>query len=302
MADVYEYYITGDTTSSGGIPLWDVGDALCQTFTPSETHTITQVRLKLYRNSTPGDIRVDIYAVNESHYPTGASLASGVTDGNTLTTNSAGSYRQITLDNTAVLQANTEYALVLTAPNGVPGEKTVLWRIDIADSAYAGGWAIKYFGTLENPTPQSWQIFAEGLVSDFMFQEWGEPASPSKPTNPSPAHQATEVDFSGLTLSWEDGGDADTFDVYIGPSASLTKVSDSQADTSYITSIAELESVFGASPINQKIYWRVDAKNESGVTQGDEWWFDARPAKPTNPTPEDEYDEMTLDWTTFSWT
>ncbi len=301
MADIYEYYITGDTTS-GGIPVWDVGDALCQTFTPNETHTITMVRLKLYRNSTPGNIKVDIYAVNESHHPTGASLASGDINGDILTTNPAGSYKQITLDKTAVLQANTEYALVLTAPNGVPGEKTVLWRIDIANSAYTGGWAIKYLGTSENPTPQSWQIYAEGNVSDFMFQEWGEPAFPFKPTNPSPAHQATEVDFSGLTLSWEDGGGADTYNVYIGTSGNLSLVSSAQEGTSYTTSLSELETIFGTSPINQKIYWRIDAKNEVGTTQGDEWWFDARPTKPTNPTPENGYDKMTLDWTTFSWT
>jgi len=132
---------------------------------------------------------------------------------------------------------------------------------------------------------------------------WGDvlPALPSKPTNPTPAHESTGVDFSNFRLAWQDGGGATSYDVYIGPSGNLVKVSSSQTSAYYVTNLDELETIFGASPINQRIYWRVDAKNDAGTTQGDEWWFDARPAKPTNPNPINGYSGMTLDWTTFSW-
>ena len=111
------------------------------------------------------------------------------------------------------------------------------------------------------------------------------PALPSKPTTPTPANDATEVDFTGFQLSWVDGGGATSYDVYIGTSGSLTLVSDGQAGTTYTTTLAELQTIFAATPINQVIYWRVDAVNAVGTTTGDEWNFDARPAKVTTPYP-----------------
>jgi len=124
----------------------------------------------------------------------------------------------------------------------------------------------------------------------------------TKPTNPTPTNNDTEVDFSGLQLSWDDGGGADTFDVYIGASSSLTKVSDAQAGTTYTTTLAEIQSIYGAAPINQKIYWRVDATNDEGTTTGDEWNFDARPGAVTDTTPADEATGIALHSTTGSWT
>ena len=126
-------------------------------------------------------------------------------------------------------------------------------------------------------------------------------AAPTKAENPTPANNATEVDFSGLELSWDDGGGADTFNVYIGKTGALTLVSSAQAGTDYTTTIAELETIFGASPINQKVYWRVDATNDAGTTEGDEWNFDPRPAKASTPSPTDAMTTMTLDWSAFSW-
>jgi len=293
MASIYEYYVTGDT-GGGGIPWGDADDALAQTFTPENTHTVTIVKLKLFRVSTPGIINVDIYAVDGDHHPTGASLASGNTNGDTLTTDTAGSYRQITLDNTAVLQIGTEYALVLTAPNGVAGEKTVLWRIDIAESTYTRGLALKYIGDLEFPELQTWQVFSEGNISDFMFQEWGEDAVPSKPTNPSPANGATEEDFSALGLSWDDGGGADTYNVYMGPVGDLSLISSAQAETSLTVDYTDV-------PLEQVIYWRVDATNDAGTTTGDTWHFDARPAKPTNPGPSNTDSDIITGLEQLTW-
>jgi len=117
---------------------------------------------------------------------------------------------------------------------------------------------------------------------------------PSKPTNPTPANEATEVDFSGFTLSWVDGGGATSYDVYIGPSGSLVKVSSSQAGTSYVTNIDEV-------PYNQVIYWRVDAVNSVGTTTGDTWHFDARPGAAITPYPGNATSGITLDDTTASW-
>jgi len=143
--------------------------------------------------------------------------------------------------------------------------------------------------------------YEDGVYSLRLAWVASEADPPNKATNPSPEHEDTEVDFSGLKLSWEDGGGADTFNVYIGKTGDLTLVSSAQAGTDYTTTIAELETIFDASPIDQKIYWRVDATNNTGTTEGDKWNFDARPAKATTPFPTDAMTTMTLDWSNFSW-
>jgi len=271
MADYFEYYITNDNMAAG-IPVFDVGDALCQTFTSDTAHTITQIRLKLYRVSTPGILHVSVYAVDGDHFPIGASLASGTTDGDTLTTSSSGSFRDIILGTTAALQADTEYAIVLTAPNGIPGSATVLWRIDSSGSTYTNGWATKYLGVLEDPTPQIWQIFSDDLVSDFMFVEYGNIVSlPEQPINPIPIDTASNVTLDHETIVWEDGGGATSYNVYYGEDAAgLTLVSAGQAGLSFTIS-----GIDYGSPFDYVISrtWRIDAINADGVTPGNEWTF-----------------------------
>uniref|UniRef100_A0A6M3J8A3 Sortilin N-terminal domain-containing protein n=1 Tax=viral metagenome TaxID=1070528 RepID=A0A6M3J8A3_9ZZZZ len=134
---------------------------------------------------------------------------------------------------------------------------------------------------------QSYSVYIRG--KEFNYSEWensnienfvmqpGLGDVPSKPTNPDPSDNDTETDWPDLQLDWEDGGGADTFDVYIGESGNLTQVSSAQAGLSYVTNQAELESIFGEYPISGKIYWRVDATNAAGTTTGDEWNFDPLP-------------------------
>lgn len=123
----------------------------------------------------------------------------------------------------------------------------------------------------------------------------------SKPTTPTPANSATEVDFSGFELSWVNGGGATQYDVFIGVSGSLTLVSSGQAGTSYTTTLDELQLIYDATPINQIIYWRVDASDGSSTVTGDEWNFDARPAKVTTPSPANAAMGIRL-FPTYGWT
>jgi len=90
---------------------------------------------------------------------------------------------------------------------------------------------------------------------------------PSKATNPTPSDEDTRVDFSGLVLDWDDGGGADTFDVYIGPVGSLVKVADAIAPSTYTVDTGDV-------PWGETIYWRVDSTNDNGTTTGDTWSFD----------------------------
>ncbi|GAG73463.1 unnamed protein product, partial [marine sediment metagenome] len=103
----YEYYNTGDDHSlSVGIDTWRA-----QTFTPTTKHKITSVKLKLYRNShTPDTVTVSIRATDVDGKPMGGDLCFGTTNGNTLTTDTAGEWREITIDDGYTLLAGTKYS------------------------------------------------------------------------------------------------------------------------------------------------------------------------------------------------
>lgn len=133
------------------------------------------------------------------------------------------------------------------------------------------------------------------LSLDFNFRIIGTLATPpTKATNPSPANSATGEDFSGLALDWDDGGGADTFDVYMGPIGALVKVADAIVPSTYTVDLSDV-------PTDQVIYWRVDATNVNGTTTGDTWNFDARPVKASTPVPADSASSVTLDETPLGW-
>lgn len=90
---------------------------------------------------------------------------------------------------------------------------------------------------------------------------------PSKPTNPAPADVAASIALGLVELSWDDGGDADDYDVYFGPTGGMTLQSSGQVGTTWAL-IAPLS--YGV------VYqWRIDANNAFGTTTGDTWSFTA---------------------------
>lgn len=162
MATLYEYYITGDDIGwTFHTTAW-----FAQTFTPSEAHKITSVKLKLYKNGSPGTITVSIKATDGSGKPTGGDLCSGTTNGNTLPTGSPYEWREITLGAGYDLSADTKYAIVARALEG-DGSNYAGWRFDNSDPTYAGG----NFAS-SNDSGVSW---SGDTGRDFMFEEWGEP-------------------------------------------------------------------------------------------------------------------------------
>ena len=132
------------------------------------------------------------------------------------------------------------------------------------------------------------------VTSDIFYFTTEASPLPGQPTTPTPTNNDTEVDFSGFALSWVTGGNTNTYNVWIGPSGSLVEVSHEQEGTNYTTNIDEV-------PLNQKIYWRVDATNDVDTTTGANWNFDARPGKVSTTTPADEATGVTLHSTTGSW-
>ncbi len=156
MSERYEYYITGD---DAGYELYGA-NWLAQTFTPSTAHTITSVKLKLYRYQNPGTLTVGIRATSGA-FPTGSDLTSGTTNGDTLTTTATGEWREITLTDYS-LSASTKYAIVLRALTA-NDTNYANWRYD-----NAGG----YSDENEAHSGDSGTSWAAQSGYDFMFEDW----------------------------------------------------------------------------------------------------------------------------------
>lgn len=170
-ATLHEYYNTNDDSS---IPAYlhptNGLRQLAQTFTvgnvgANEEHTIGSVKILIYRVATPGTVNVYIYATSGGE-PIGSVLSSGSFDGDTLTTDSGGEWKEVTMS-AYNLQANTQYAIIITAPDG-DASNTARWRGDSSSPTYAGGnYLFRYVG-------DSWSA---DTGWDMMFEIWGEVVS-----------------------------------------------------------------------------------------------------------------------------
>lgn len=161
MSERYEYYNTGDNTRDN---VWGARWR-AQTFTPSVAHKVTSVKLKLFRNVSPGFVTVSIKATDGEGHPTGIDLCSGTTDGNTLPLIAAPEWREITLGDGADLLADTKYAIVVRVLGG-DEYNYIGWRADKTGEYAGGNWEYS------NNSGSSWAALS---ARDFMFEEWGEP-------------------------------------------------------------------------------------------------------------------------------
>lgn len=172
-----------------------------QTFTPSSSHNITSVKLKLHRIGSPtGNFIVEIYATSGGN-PTGSALANGTKDSSTIST-SATVY-EITLGAGYNLSASTQYAIV-TSQAGASGSDSIGWE-DASSGGYTGGLAGE---TLDGGS--SWSTHNSGNA-DFYFEEWGDltdvninpPVSSITITAPIPTltFEAGEIDISVPLIS-----------------------------------------------------------------------------------------------------
>jgi hypothetical protein len=136
-----------------------------QSFTPSTAHNITSVRLLLRRVLLPGEVTVSIRATAFS-VPTGPDLCSGTIDGNTLTTDGAGEWKEIIFDTQTLLLASTMYAIVIRAIDG-DDNNNLRWRDDNSSPTYLLGWYLT-----SASSGARWDRWRE---TDMMFEEWGTP-------------------------------------------------------------------------------------------------------------------------------
>lgn len=162
---LYERYNLGDVAQA------DMFDKnwRAQTFTigntgPNEDHIVTSVILKLLRYGLPGTVTVTINEA-DSDLPTGVILATGTTDGNTLTTSYPYGWREIFFVTPAGLSASTQYAIVVDARDG-NSSNLIRWRTVVPPKEYTGGQH-----SFSSDSGSNWTI---RTGRDLMFEEWGE--------------------------------------------------------------------------------------------------------------------------------
>ena len=155
----YEYYNTGDDGSDWIRDVyWDA-----QTFTVgADGHTVTSIKLLLYREGSPGTVTVSIRATDVDGHPTGADLTVGTIDGNTIGPTTAAWY-EIALTE-YMLSANTKYAIVVRLLIG-DSLHTVAWRHDGTSPTYADG--------NNEYSSDSGDTWTSNTAKDRMFEVWG---------------------------------------------------------------------------------------------------------------------------------
>jgi len=167
MATLFESYNSGDDQHDN----FNKAKYLAQTFTPQVTHTITSVKLKLWRTDAANGEFVGVYirtttgTIPNSIPSIEANLASGSIAGSLITTSAPGAWYEVSLGAGALLTAGTVYAILCTTTDA---DFDVNWRNGNAYSRGNGAWWTTVSG-----------IWQASPIKDFMFEDWGSGGSPT---------------------------------------------------------------------------------------------------------------------------
>ena len=140
-------------------------------------------------------------------------------------------------------------------------------------------------GTLQPDMTYSWRIDAynssvsdpvAGTIWEFTTAVSQTTAAPEPPIDPRPLNRATGV-ASNARLSWNDGGNSDTYDVYFGESSPPGLRSSDQTATTFDPPTLK-RGIDGTT-----YYWRIVAKNQAGDTSSATWSFTTLPDLPSAP-------------------
>lgn len=157
---LHEHYNTGDSSAVGFY-----GNAWrAQTFTVAEAHSVTSVRLMLFRYDNPGDVIVSIKNTDGSGHPTGDDLCSVTVNGNEFATSSDIGWETMTFVTSYALDEGSKYAVVVRAPDGDDDNK-LGWRADGTSPTYENG---NYEHSSDAGT--NWNDYGS---KDLMFEEYG---------------------------------------------------------------------------------------------------------------------------------
>lgn len=176
-ATLYEWLHGGDSLTNGAYICethW-----IAQKFFAASTHDLTSIKLKLWKNGSPGTATVSIRAVDgTTGFPTGPDLTSGTIEGSSIThTTWPGGWYEIDVSPDIVLTAGTRYAIVVAAPSGTYLVHCVRWLN--GNSAVPGDgmeWsspAVASDASWSEDGGASWKAWSPDSIC-HLFELWGE--------------------------------------------------------------------------------------------------------------------------------
>jgi hypothetical protein len=161
-----------------------------QTFTPSQTHTVTSVQMPfINRGTSAGDITVSIRATNASGMPTGSDLATGTIPVARLTKAwTPAVWYTFDMGTGCTVEAGKSYAIIWRAE----AASSVYYWMNISNS-YAGGRVMYSTGG------NSWANLG---VWDAAFRVYGESGTTPPPTTP-PGTVAPYENMTSINGNWD---------------------------------------------------------------------------------------------------
>lgn len=114
-----------------------------------------------------------------------------------------------------------------------------------------------------------WRVDAKNVYGTTTGNTWNFDARPVKAITPSPTDAASDITLDESPLSWVDGGNTDTYEIYFREQGEdWDLIGAAQVGVEYVLD-------FGYIDYEKTYEWRVDATNEFGTTTGDTWSFDS---------------------------
>ena len=156
MAILQEYYNINDDAAVSV----NTNNYYCQTFVPTQTHLLTNVKLKLWRAGVPETLIVLILNTVDN-LPSGGEIGSCFLSSPSVTETSPGAWYDVPISNGPTLIAGNKYAVALIYAFG-DESKEIMWRCEDT-GAYSSNSGYK-LGTNE------WVETGKS----FMFEEYGE--------------------------------------------------------------------------------------------------------------------------------
>jgi hypothetical protein len=133
-----------------------------QTFTASDSYSLTSVKILIYKSDgTPGNVVLGIKATSAG-LPTGSELGSVTIAGSSLTTNTAGEWKEFVFSSPISLTSATQYALIVRCPTCDESNR-IRWKL-VGTGTYSGGTQV-----LSGDSGSSWSTD----IPDFLFQTYG---------------------------------------------------------------------------------------------------------------------------------
>lgn len=263
MATKQQYHDNAANSSSTIFRSVSANRHAAQSFTTTDSYTISSVKILIYRFGLPENFTVSIREVSGDD-PTGGDLAVGTFNGDDITEDTGGEWKEVTFNTPYELTESTKYTIYIRNEGTPHGVGPALYWLGVSgSSSYPNG-----AGRYSFNGGVGWSSASK----DFNFETWDSGASTYKVINPGPEDDETDVNRV-TNLTWEAGEEtADDYDVWFGTPGNMVLVG-TQVSNLYFN----IADYTGGLALDTEYEWRVDSYvNSELVATGDVWSYTTR--------------------------